>query len=237
MFDIGKRFKEYRDALGLTQAQIAEKSQMDEKHYGRIELNKSDPKSATIEKICHGFGTSLSEFYMTRSRAFEGDFLTGYKVRKLMCDGMKFDIDIHYNKQALQPGCEKCIWYDGYIGSAYFDEFELRMNAVGNTRATLFLNYEMILEVNGSDVFQELKRYIQNDKELERLSVYSDIDELTLKRCGGDALFISESNWLTMQLKDNNTGEEGEPNVLDTDNIYEPFNDCQRLLDYIWSIE
>ena len=79
--------------------------------------------------------------------------------------------------------------------------------------------------------------YIQNDKELERLSVYSDIDEHTLKTCGGDALFISESNWLTMQLKDNNTGEEGEPNVLDTDNIYEPFNDCQRLLDYIWSIE
>ncbi len=52
---LGKRVREYRQKLGLTQFQLAEKLGIDDKHLSRIELGRNMPQPAVIAKLAEVF--------------------------------------------------------------------------------------------------------------------------------------------------------------------------------------
>lgn len=52
---LGKRVREYRQKLGLTQFQLAEKLGIDDKHLSRIELGRNMPQPVIIAKLAEVF--------------------------------------------------------------------------------------------------------------------------------------------------------------------------------------
>lgn len=235
MINIGKRLKEYRNSWGLPQDKFAEKIGLSAKKYQRIESGRQVPNCIDLAKMCNDMGTSTAEFYMHRSKSFSSYFSTGLKIRQLMCNGLKGDIDIHYNKQIIHPDCDNVLWYNGYIGSAYLDEFEVKMIAAGNIRGTLFLNFEPIMEINSCDIYQDLQPYIHNDKELKSLIQREEVDEAILSIKKGNALFLTESNWLALQIVNNDLNWLSEPIEIENDDIYTPFEDYDNIIDFILS--
>lgn len=61
---IGKRLRELREARGLTQESLAERAEMNAKHYARLELNGS-MTVATLVRVCTALGVPLSEVFAT----------------------------------------------------------------------------------------------------------------------------------------------------------------------------
>ena len=60
-------------------------------------------------------------------------------------------------------------------------------------------------------------------------------DQEILDEKGGNAFFVSETNWLTARLINNNTGEIiCDDIILDTDNIIEGLRSKEILFDYIF---
>lgn len=131
--------------------------------------------------------------------------------------------------------CNSCIWYHGYIGSASFDEFELKLFPVGNVKGTLYKNFDGLLELNNEDIASDLLRYVKNDIELNNLIEFMPYDEEILKEKNGNALFIQESNWLIAKLVDNkNEIVITEEIILDEDNILNAFTNKEALINYIF---
>lgn len=59
---VSRRITDERQAAGLTQAQLAEKSGLPQSHISRLESGKHSPSRATIEKIAIALGRPPSAF-------------------------------------------------------------------------------------------------------------------------------------------------------------------------------
>lgn len=233
--EIGKKLKLYRELKGYTQGELAAYSGIDEKYYGRIERGESNPTISVIEKICKGLEIQILELFLMENNSYNSNYIFRPKVIKLIADSLRQDIDIHINREMVMNGCESCIWYNGFIGSLNFDEFEMRLYAKGNIKARLFVGYKEVLNVNGADIYVDLSKYISNDSQLSALIEYMPYDEEVLNEKKGAALFIEESNWLSATLIDNQKGEVlYHEIVLDTDNIFEGLKCSELLFDYIF---
>lgn len=225
----------HRKYLGFTQEKLAAKAGINEKYYGRIERGKSCPTIDCLIKLCNAMEIDIAEFFLAEGENIERDFRRNPHVTKVIMNGLRQGIDIHFNREAIFDGCESSIWYNGFVGSMSFDEFELRIYAVGNVKGQLYKDYKEILEVNSEEVSNELKKYIQNDIELKNLIEYMPFDQDILNEHEGNVFFVSESNWLNAQLINNETGEcVLEDLILDSDNIMEVLSDKEFLFDCIF---
>ena len=235
-FDVGGRLKRLREYYKLTQIQIAEKAEIDDKYYGRIERNESAPTIAVIEKICKGLDIPLVQFFMPSSKVLGGDFSSEFFVQRTQATNMKHEIDVHFNRDALLKNCSLCLWYSGYIASAYLDEYELKLSAEGNIRAQIYVDYEEVATINDVDASYELMKYVKNDEELIARLVREEYSMEVLKEHNGNAIFVPESNWLTLTLINHITGELIDVFDLDTENIYDPFmSRGSDLVEYIFA--
>lgn len=59
---IGKKFKEYRQKLNLTQEQVAEKINIDTNHYGKLERGKFNPSVETFLEALSFLEIPIEEF-------------------------------------------------------------------------------------------------------------------------------------------------------------------------------
>jgi DNA-binding XRE family transcriptional regulator len=57
---VSGRIRELREAAGLTQVQLAEKSGLPQSHISRLEGRKHSPSRVTLEKLAAALGVSLS---------------------------------------------------------------------------------------------------------------------------------------------------------------------------------
>ena len=218
--DIGKRLKAYREFYGYTQEELAAKAAVNEKYYGRIERGESCPTVEKLDKICSALGIKLVEFFLYNIRSDEDDFWLDQHITNIIMQGLQENIDIHFNRNIILQGCDNCIWYNGYLGSMSFDEFELCIYAVGNIKGKLYLDYKEVLEVNGNDISRELSHYIYNDSQLIDMLEYMVYDEEILADHCGNAFFVCESNWLVARLINNMSGEIVDDDIiLDSGNI------------------
>ena len=233
--DFGKQLKNYRLIKKLSQEEIASRAGLNEKYYGRLERNESNPTINMLEKICNALGIDLAEFFACNFETVESDIYFEPKLVDIILKGLRNRIVIHVNRDILLDGCEQTIWYNGYIGSMHFDEFELQIFANGNIKGQLFKNYREVLNLNSEDISNELQKYIENDKHLDEVIEYMPTDEVVLKEKSGNAFFVSESNWLMARLINNTTGDVVHDDIiLDTDNIISVFKEYEVFWDYIF---
>lgn len=239
---IGNILKEYRKYKGLTQEKLALDANIDSKYYGRIELSKSYPTIGILEKICNSLEIDIAELFLIEEiyKNIE-DFIIKQQICNITINNLKNEFSTHFNNNVIYDSKHtNCIWYNGFIGSIQFDEFELKMYIEGNIRGSLYLNYELIKTLNSSDIYQEIKSFINSDMELFNLVEYMDYDEKILENKNGKVLFLTESNWFSCKITNNSTNEEIYIESLDlkTDNIIEAFNNKiikEILLDYAFS--
>ena len=59
---LGKKFKEYRKKVKLTQEDVSEKVDISEKHYGQLERGSFNPSLETFFKLVETLNIPLSEF-------------------------------------------------------------------------------------------------------------------------------------------------------------------------------
>lgn len=50
---------------------MAEQADINEKYYGRLERDESDPTVAVLIKICRALGVRLSDFFQTYENLYE----------------------------------------------------------------------------------------------------------------------------------------------------------------------
>ena len=222
-FDVGSRLKRLREYFRLTQLQMADRANIDYKYYGRLERNESTPTIAVIEKICKGLDISLIQFFMPSSKTLKNDLNGEFNVQKIQAFNIGKEIDIHFNRDALLAGCSNCIWYNGYLASAYLDEYELKLSVEGNVRANVYIDYSEVASINNEEAGCELLKYVNNDEELRKLLIREEYTEETLQEYRGTVIFVPESNWITLSLINHRTRELVYDFELDTDNIFEPF--------------
>ena len=219
----------------ITQAKLAYRAGIDDKYYGRIERSESKPTIQVVEKLCKALGISLVEFFL-----LEDDSVTAssFKIKareaRLIGNSIKEASDIHFNRGILLNDHESSIWYNGYVASILFDEFECRLVVKGNVKAKLFINNEVVLELNDSDVGADLGRFIKDDSELNKLAMYSSVERGILSRKKGNALFIEESNWIAGIIYNSVEEEIIDEITFDTDNIFEALDQRNVLFDYIF---
>ena len=60
---LGARIKELRKARRLSQDQLSEKVNIDPKHLSRIEVGKSYPSLATLEKIAKALNVEIKDLF------------------------------------------------------------------------------------------------------------------------------------------------------------------------------
>lgn len=234
-FDVGQRLKRLREYYKLTQMQMAERADIDDKYYGRIERNESAPTVSVIEKICSGLDIPLVQFFMPQSKELSNDVSGEYHVQKTQAENMKYEIDIHFNRDALLKDCCHCLWYSGYIASAFLDEYELQLTVEGNIRAQVYVDYAEVANINDRDASYELMKYVKNDQALKEMMVREEYSEEILKEHHGNTVFVPESNWLSLSLINHLSGELIDAFDLDTENIFEPFTRRGAdLVDYIF---
>ncbi len=235
-FNIGQRLKRLRAYYGLTQMQMAERASIDDKYYGRLERNESVPTVSAIERICKGLDISLVQFFMPSSKVLKNDISGEFHVQKTQAENMKYEIDVHFNRDALMQDCCHCLWYSGYIASAYLDEYELKLMVEGNIRAQIYIDYVEVANINDRDASHELMKYVKNDRELKKIMVREEYSEKTIKAYRGNVIFVPESNWLSLSLINHLSGDVIDVFDLDTENIYEPFTSRgAELADYIFA--
>lgn len=75
--DIGERIKTVRKSLGLTQDQLAEKSELSSNYIGQLERGERSPSLKTLSKIARSLGVDTE--YLVRSP--HGDIET--KLREI----------------------------------------------------------------------------------------------------------------------------------------------------------
>lgn len=61
--DIGEKIRKIREAKGLSQKEVAATVGMDQSQYSKIEKGKTDPTTATLQKITAAIGVSLAEIF------------------------------------------------------------------------------------------------------------------------------------------------------------------------------
>ena len=60
---LGRKIREIRKALGLTQAQLAERSAVSENFIGSVERGICSPSLTTLERMANALGVTLSELF------------------------------------------------------------------------------------------------------------------------------------------------------------------------------
>ena len=60
---VGKRIKELRNKLGISQEELAFKSEIHRTYIASLEVGKRNVSIETLEKIVNALGVSLSEFF------------------------------------------------------------------------------------------------------------------------------------------------------------------------------
>lgn len=236
--NIGKNLRAYRELRGYSQEELADKAEINEKYYGRVERNESCPTIDMLEKICNALDIDIIEFFLYELSHNKDEFYFNQQVTRIIIDGLKNDIDIHFNRDAIIEGCEDSIWYNGFIGSMNFDEFEFQLYAVGNIRGELYINFEKVLDLNEEFVTPKLKKYVKNDAHLKYLVEDMEFDKEVLRDKGGDVFFLYDRNWLSAQLVNNNTGEVLHAGIiLDDANIFDFFKNKDAMMDYVFSLD
>ncbi len=61
--DIGKRVRKIRESKGLTQTEVADKIDMDQSQYSRLEKNTTDPSVSTLNRIASALGINLTDLF------------------------------------------------------------------------------------------------------------------------------------------------------------------------------
>lgn len=82
MGTLGERLRELRSRNGITQAQLAEKIFVSESYIALIELNKRNPSTEILGKLCDFFGVS-TDFLLT-GEISEDDILHVREWRSLV---------------------------------------------------------------------------------------------------------------------------------------------------------
>lgn len=72
-YDLGKRIREYRMILGLSQEQLAEKSGLSSVYVGKVERGESSPTIIVLQQICEGLDISLKEFFLMGEKKIPHD--------------------------------------------------------------------------------------------------------------------------------------------------------------------
>lgn len=232
---IGDKIKEFRIDRNLTQEELAFKANINDKYYWRIEHNKSCPTINVLLKICKALDINiLSLLAYDTASSNSKDFISP-KISELFFKCFLSGFTIHFNTDVIYANCESSVWYNGYIGSIHFDEFELSLYAEGNIKGELYKDYILLEEFNSADISNRIRRYVSTDNELNRLIVYTYYDEEILNLKKGNALFISENNWLSVTIRNLSTKRIIESDIiLDSDNIIDALGNVDILLEYIF---
>ena len=61
--NVGEKIRKVREAKGFTQKQVAIMLDMDQSQYFKIENDKTDPTTSTLEKISKSLGIEVSELF------------------------------------------------------------------------------------------------------------------------------------------------------------------------------
>ena len=67
--DIGKKLKELRIQVGLTQEELADRAELSKGFISQVERNLTSPSIATLTDILQCLGTDLEEFFRNTSEA------------------------------------------------------------------------------------------------------------------------------------------------------------------------
>lgn len=229
--NISDRIKTYRKSLGLTQEELASRANINEKYFGRIERGESCPTIDYVIKICDAMDIDIIELFLFEEKSLRS-FRRNPRITNVIIQGLRNDVDIHFNKDALYENCENAIWYNGYIGSMSFDEFEYQLYAEGNIKGKLYIDYCEILDINSNNASNEIRKYVQDDESLSSLIEYMPFDESILSDHNGSAFFIIETNWLLASVTNKRTHEIlADGIVLDTDNIISGLSNYNLLFD------
>lgn len=230
-----QRIRAYRKALGISQEDLSRRAGINEKYYGRIERGESSPTIDCFLKICQALEIMPAEPFLVELVFGNKESETSYKLATQIVKNFKNDIDIHVNRDLLFEECENVIWFHGFVGSMGFDEFELLIYAVGNIRGELYLDNELVLQINGSDVSSELRKYINDDQQLYQLLEYMSFDPNVLQNKNGNALFLSESNWFSANVVNQRTNEMlYQDIILESDTIINAFSETKLFFDLIF---
>ena len=98
MIDIGEKIKRRRIRLGLTQEELAARTELSKGFISQLERNLNSPSIATLMDILEALGTDLSEFFaakeeekviFTREDVFEKENEAGYTVSWLVPNAQK----------------------------------------------------------------------------------------------------------------------------------------------------
>lgn len=63
--NIGEKIRKVREAKGLSQKEISTMVNMDQSQYSKIENDKTDPTTSTLEKIAKALGIDVSELFVS----------------------------------------------------------------------------------------------------------------------------------------------------------------------------
>ena len=79
--EIGKKIKDLRIAKGLTQEELADRSELSKGFISQLERDLTSPSIATLTDILQVLGSSLNEFStkLPRSRSFSKPKITSLK--------------------------------------------------------------------------------------------------------------------------------------------------------------
>ena len=102
MIDIGDKIKRRRMRLGLTQEELAARTELSKGFISQLERNLNSPSIATLVDILEALGTDLSDFFaaeaeekviFTRDDVFEKENEAGYTVAWLVPNAQKNAIE------------------------------------------------------------------------------------------------------------------------------------------------
>ena len=63
--NIGEKIRKVREAKGLSQKEISAMVNMDQSQYSKIENDKTDPTTSTLEKIAKALGIDVPELFVS----------------------------------------------------------------------------------------------------------------------------------------------------------------------------
>lgn len=233
--EIGKKIKKFREYKNFSQAEVAFNAGINEKYYGKIERGESYPTINVLCKICSALDISIVSLFIYEINLSRKQQVFSPKMSDIISKGLKTGFTIHFNIDLIYAECESSVWYNGYVGSICLDEYELKLYAVGNIKGQLYRNYQLIEEFNSADIANKIRRYINSDSELYSQIAYMGYDEDVLLSKNGNALFITESNWLTATIYNSLTNKIMHSDIiLDTDNIIDALGNTNLLIEYIF---
>ena len=81
--EIGDKIRKVREANKLSQKEVALALNMDQSQYSKIEKGKTDPTTATLEKICKALKIEIAELFASENTFKDVDSLDKSLVEKV----------------------------------------------------------------------------------------------------------------------------------------------------------